>query len=197
MEDSITCICLTPDDQSFFVSDKMGFLKQYSILEKKMINLCGKILKYAILAMAVSPNFKYLFIGGKDGLLKEWTIKTNKISKDFKNHHDSHITSLFVTTDGQFQLTADIKGYIKQMNISAKALVKTYLSSPAQTSPFVYMKLSSEGKYLFTTNHDTELIKWRFSSHDSKDRELFMEEQFGKIVDEKELAADNVSFDIY
>ena len=195
MGDKITEVCLTPDNQMFFVSDDMGFVKQFSILNRSLIHFCGKVLRKGILAMAVSPNLKYLYIGGTEGYLKEWVLITNKISKDFKNFHDYHIKSLFVTMDSLFQLSADNAGFIKQMNIFTKDQVKTYVSNPTQSSPFLVMRLSSEGRYLFTSNNDTELTKWHFTSNE--DKELIMEETYEKINEKVELKTKNISFAIY
>ena len=74
-----------------FTSDNKGKLKQYNIVQQKLMKDYGEVHPGDIRSIIATNNGRYLFTSDKDGYLKQWDIEQQKLMKDFGKIHSCGI----------------------------------------------------------------------------------------------------------
>ena len=76
--------------------------------------------------MIKTPDDKYLFIGCAGGYQYQWSLEQNIIVKEYGRVHPYDIWSMEITPNGEFQITGDMRGNLKQFSIKDQKLLKQY-----------------------------------------------------------------------
>ncbi len=103
-------------------------------------------------------NNKHVISGGLDIFL--WDASTGKQIKKFGGN-DEKITSMVVTSDGKFLISASYYGNIKIWNISSGSLTKTLVG---HKKGVFTLALNSNGKYLLSGDVGGDMKLWELPS---------------------------------
>jgi len=82
-----------------------------------------------IRSLAVSPDGQTIATAGNDHLVKLWNAADGNFIAEFAGH-ESHIYYVMFHPTGQFLLSGDLKGQVKQWDVSTAQAVRTFDASP-------------------------------------------------------------------
>lgn len=131
---SITCLCLTSDDQYLFVGSKDAIVVKYSLSDNKKIgiipfvknidpdNILGHSKK--ILSLAVSTDSKFLAIGDESKDIHIWDPSTLKFMKKLVGHKNS-VTGLCFKKDTHTLYSCSKDKTAKVWNLDEMSYVET------------------------------------------------------------------------
>ena len=123
----ITSIVITYDNESMFVADRDGLLRQFSLkfycLTKKF-ELPGS--HGSINNLHLTADNRSLFLGYRNGFLREVNVREQRIEKDYGYYDKSGIRSIQTTADSTFLFIGGATGNLLQFALANKAIVRDY-----------------------------------------------------------------------
>jgi len=155
----VTCMCINPDRTYLFITNKYGFLTQWTIVNIEEVAISkdyGKCHDNEILSMDV--NSKYVVTGDASGVLKQWDYHNEILLKDYGEVHESAIGCVRLMVEGQsdYLFTAD-KHNIRQWSFSDHKYVQI------KDYPFVHKEvindliLSANNTMLYSVDKSGEI----------------------------------------
>lgn len=158
---ALSSITISGDNKFILVGLSSGHLRQYSKSQDLIHIYPHKFLPPMILKS--TKDGKYFFIGDRSGNVSQFSIKTRKLIKTFiaEEHSESYmlkesgVTDLCCTADSQFLFIADEKGYLKQVSIKERVIVKNYGRLTNSHRTYISaLSISPNSKYLQTGDID-------------------------------------------
>ncbi|CAH1100863.1 unnamed protein product [Psylliodes chrysocephalus] len=130
---SITCLCVSSDDEYIFVGSKDGVVVKYSLSDNKRIGVIPFIKSPGsevtghsseILSVAISSDNKYLAVGTKSSDIHIWDPSTFKFIKKFTGHKNA-ITGLCFRKDTHTLYSCSKDRTAKVWSLDEMAYVET------------------------------------------------------------------------
>jgi WD40 repeat protein len=130
----------TPGSDFLLLSDEIGYLKQFDLVDEQLIEDYGIIHQGCIYSMGMSKNGRYLWTSDDQGCVKEWDTWFQRLVRDWGQVHEHPILSICVSVSGLWLYTTDALGWIKVWRIKTRILLKVkrfYFSKIVSTCPAV------------------------------------------------------------
>ncbi|XP_072384630.1 U3 small nucleolar RNA-interacting protein 2 [Diabrotica undecimpunctata] len=130
---SLTCLCISSDDQYVFAGSKDGVVVKYSLSDNKRIgvipfvkNSQGETVGHSseILSLAISSDSKYLAVGTKSSDVYIWDPNTFKFIKKFQGHKNS-VTGVCFKKDSHTLYSCSKDRTAKVWSLDEMAYVET------------------------------------------------------------------------
>lgn len=112
---------------NFYYTDSDSNLYSNSIdsLAPKNLDL-GKISKFSVYKMCITPDGLWLFISAGNGHLIKYSTQISQISHNFGKILQRSIRSMTISRDSKYVFVCDSKGFLKQFNVEDNSLAKDY-----------------------------------------------------------------------
>ena len=96
--DQISSVRFSPDDYTLFSSSYDGTVKQWDLLERRVIATFPSH-GWVVSALALSEDGRFVTSGGSDGSIKVWDLDTGALIQVLNGHRD-RISGLAIRADG-------------------------------------------------------------------------------------------------
>lgn len=83
LQGGIFALAMTNDNEYLFISNSIGYIVMWSVLEKRIVNNFGKSHSSMICDMAVTSDNIFLISRDVESNLKQWKIKDQKLVNSF------------------------------------------------------------------------------------------------------------------
>ncbi|NUM35925.1 MAG: protein kinase [Candidatus Brocadiae bacterium] len=155
----ITCLAISPSQESFVSGSKDGTLKIWNVKEGKCVaTLEGH--KSEVSCVDISPNGRFVVSGGHDKMLRLWEWETGRCIYAMEGH-DHWVEHVRITPDGREIISGSRDNNIRIWE--RKSGHRLYLLNN-HTDLISSLLVTPDGRYLVSSSHDRTLRVWDLES---------------------------------
>lgn len=147
-----------PKANSFYTTDKNGYLKQWDCITQDLYKNWGQIHTGYIYSMAITKNREFQFTTDGTGCIKQWNLYDEVLQHDWGLCHSGPIYSMIITSNMKYIITVGKDQYMKKFSIKDRECTKNF--GKCHEDWIQCMSMSMYEEYLFTGSADRHLKQW-------------------------------------
>jgi WD40 repeat protein len=159
MDSHIWAMATTPDNQTLFIGDASGNLKQIDLGDFETLWDYSKIVPGGINSLLVTPDSSHLFASDEAGNLKKISIARKKIISNLTQPIKSGICKMVITFDRKNLFVAGFNGELLKICTQTLAILDTY-EPKGEGLPITSLAVSTNNHHLITVTNAKKITKF-------------------------------------